>query len=557
MAGGGGAGSYRNFELDLGQATSAKCSVTVRNSPAGQAEVMVSFQPEALIHPFSNVRDPSSQADESMVVPPSAETFGRALFEQVFTGKVLSRWLVSRGPRDHLLRLRLRLGTAALAALPWELLYDAEKERHLCLDRRVALVRYPDAAEPNKPLQVRAPVKVLAMVASPKDLPGLDIDAERKALEDAIRRNGSDAIHLEWTRDGTVDGLQEKLFDTRTRWNMFHFIGHGDYDIDRDEGLIALVDSDGMTKEVPAPKLATMLLGLPSLRIVVLNACKGAQTGRNLYSNTATTLIRSGVPAVVAMQSAISNRSAIRFSQTFYGAIAAGQPIERATSEARLALHFGGDAIDWAIPVLYMKSDDGQIFSVSRQSRIQKPPPQNPLTTEAQGEVLDESRLVSRQITLKSVIRDMAEDCREQLRLGPDQVRASAFLQRSDGFLHMVPWLAYNIPTASVLRVKIKPRQGVVGQCFAVGRPLLARFRDIGDQREIGASEVWRVDRDLKWIIAIPIPYTKPALVISFDGIMADSPPPSEENLAATLAALTPWIGIAREQVESLVSVAI
>jgi Tol biopolymer transport system component len=60
------------------------------------------------------------------------------------------------------------------------------------------------------------------------------------------------------------------------------------------------------------------------------------------------------------------------FSREFYGALAAGLPVDAAVCEARKAIFTQVNAVEWATPVLYMRSRDGRIFDVQTQD---EPPP--------------------------------------------------------------------------------------------------------------------------------------------------------------------------------------
>jgi len=76
------------------------------------------------------------------------------------------------------------------------------------------------------------------------------------------------------------------------------------------------------------------------------------------------------MPAVVAMQLAVWDRSAVAFSRDFYGALAGGWPVDAATQEGRRGImaELGEDwnkRIDWAIPTLYMRAPDGVICGIA------------------------------------------------------------------------------------------------------------------------------------------------------------------------------------------------
>ncbi len=102
------------------------------------------------------------------------------------------------------------------------------------------------------------------------------------------------------------------------------------------------------------------------LRLAFLNSCEGARGSEgDAFSSTAATLVRRGVPAVVAMQYEITDEAAIEFSRDFYEAISDGLPVDAAVAEARTAVSTKS-ALEWGTPVLYMRSPDGGIFDMRR-----------------------------------------------------------------------------------------------------------------------------------------------------------------------------------------------
>jgi CHAT domain len=69
--------------------------------------------------------------------------------------------------------------------------------------------------------------------------------------------------------------------------------------------------------------LAELLDDHYPLRLVFLNSCEGAKGSESdAFSSTAATLVRRGIPAVVAMQYEITDKAAIEFSRDFYEAVA-------------------------------------------------------------------------------------------------------------------------------------------------------------------------------------------------------------------------------------------
>ena len=73
--------------------------------------------------------------------------------------------------------------------------------------------------------------------------------------------------------DGTLAALPRAL---RLReYHVLHFIGHGGYDEEAQDGALALEDADGKTRLVTGRDLS-MMIRHRSLRLVVLNACEGS-----------------------------------------------------------------------------------------------------------------------------------------------------------------------------------------------------------------------------------------------------------------------------------------
>jgi formylglycine-generating enzyme required for sulfatase activity len=121
-----------------------------------------------------------------------------------------------------------------------------------------------------------------------------------------------------------------------------------------------------------------------NIRAVLLNACDGGQSGDDIFSSTAATLIRRGVPAVVAMQYEITDQAAIEFARTFYEAIADGLALENAVSESRKAISFAvNNSLEWGTPVIFTHAPDGVLFELSATppASPQKRPSSTPVVT--------------------------------------------------------------------------------------------------------------------------------------------------------------------------------
>ena len=292
---------------------------------------------------------------------------GRRLFQALFRGPVYGTYRASLGAaqqRDKQLRVVLRLTAPELATLPWEMLFDPETETYLC--RREPLVRHVDAPYTADPLEVRPPLRILGLVASPRGLQALDVDAEKDHLAEALATPAAEGlIEVVWVPEATWHGVQDRLL--AGKWHVLHFVGHGDFDTRNDEGVLALVGRDGRADMVEASRLADLLgEAQPRPRLVVLNSCSSGQAGANdLFSGTAAALVRSGISAVAAMQFTVSDTAAIAFARGFYTAIAHGRSVDEAARSGRISILGAPGSLEWVTPVLYVRGQATQLFTLA------------------------------------------------------------------------------------------------------------------------------------------------------------------------------------------------
>ena len=376
---------YLDFELEIRGGGPRKYPVAVR-SPAGEAQGEMRF-------PFDEweLKDRLQSLEIALlrsggtrrrIASPEEHTvqdFGRGLFESLLVGDVRTRYEMSLSEARRQgkgLRLKMRIQPSELAVLPWEFLYDAERDRYPSLSSNTPLVRYLDLPQPVEPLRVSPPLRVLGMVTSPLGLDPLDVEHEKRLVEEATRglRERS-LLELAWLEGQTWRHLQRAM--RRGPWHIFHFVGHGGFDAATEEGAIALSNDAGHMHLLRAAGLAELLDDHYPLRLVFLNSCEGARGSESdAFSSTAATLVRRGMPAVVAMQYEITDRVAIEFSRDFYEALADSLPVDAAVTEARAAVSMDS-MLEWGTPVLYMHSPDGRVFDILAASPRAHPTPES------------------------------------------------------------------------------------------------------------------------------------------------------------------------------------
>ncbi|HYX23380.1 MAG TPA: CHAT domain-containing protein, partial [Thermoanaerobaculia bacterium] len=398
--------TYLDFDLAIERTTDGYCA-RVLQSPAGQAattfkQPLSDLEIDNFFLRLGRSRGSARRVESSEMI--AAKGVGTALFGAVFGGEVRGCWRASDEEATRSgagLRLRLHLGDVPeLAGLPWEFLYNPTLNRFLALSTETPIVRYLDLPERVRPLTVKPPLRILAIVASPTDLPQLDVEREYENLKRALGAlTEVGRVALERLSEPTLAGLQRRL--RQGEYNVFHFIGHGGFDRQGEDGFLCFESEDRRARQVGSQFLGTLLHDHRSFRLAVLNACEGCRGAAcDPFSGTAQGLVQQGVPAVIAMQAEISDQAAITFSEELYSAVAAGYPVDAALAEARKAIFSQVNELEWGTPVLYMRASDGRIFDVqeiSEEERRQvpqvpkveaqpvhpKPPPQPPPPTAA------------------------------------------------------------------------------------------------------------------------------------------------------------------------------
>ena len=367
----------RILELDVSRGREPDDFVVqIVNSPAGETSATFTLDSDRLLNQRQTLQSAVllSSLNRRGAIATGHEAVVRATGQELFeallgTKPIASIYAASRALADSTqeeLRIVLRTGSPQLAALPWEAMYDAAVDSYVC--RRQPLVRHVPVATAPAPLSVRGPLRILGVVSSPRGLAVLDVDQEKanltSALAGPIRRG---LVDLTWAPDATWSTLQDLLLSDE--WHAVHFIGHGDFDFEREEGILALVAKDGRANRVDGSKFVDLLRqARPMPRLVVLNSCSSAtSSATDLFSGTAAALVRGGVSAVAAMQFQITDDAAIEFCRGFYSAIAHGRGVDEAVRSGRVAiLGSSSETLEWVTPVLYLRGMESRLFAVER-----------------------------------------------------------------------------------------------------------------------------------------------------------------------------------------------
>jgi hypothetical protein len=172
-------------------------------------------------------------------------------------------------------------------------------------------------------------VRILFLAANPLAATRLALDEEAREIEHklhaAVQHSAFEFI-TKWAVQ--PDDLQAL---NQYRPHVVHFSGHGS-----EHAELVLAGADGNVRRVSQQATVDLFRTLrDNIRVVVLNAC---------YSQMQAEGIAKHIDCVVGMRRAIGDRAAIRFSASFYRALAFGRSVQNAFEQGLVSLGLEGIA---------------------------------------------------------------------------------------------------------------------------------------------------------------------------------------------------------------------
>ena len=311
------------------------------------------------------------------------EEIGALLYSRLFHGDVRELWLRARADLENGetgVCIRLMVEPPAVAALPWEAMFDPDRASALAGSLHTPFVRVETLLRhigQMRPLAATLPLRLL--IATPEDpTQQIDGEAETQRLIQALGPLQGSVLEITTLRDRfSVVDLRQAMAHIRP--DIVHLVTHGQ------PGGVVLWRHDEPVL-TPTTALRTAFEGADSVKLIVLNACSTAQGSLNRsLASVGAQLLQSGAPAVIAMQFDIEEEVAADFAQYFYQELFGGQcpgVVHRAVSFARSNLYaLNPDSIGYTTPILWLNAADGAIFDGAQILSHPASPPEKPDAT--------------------------------------------------------------------------------------------------------------------------------------------------------------------------------
>ncbi|MGE8393683.1 MAG: CHAT domain-containing protein [Pseudomonas sp.] len=343
--------------------------------------------------------NPSSDTENELVAPVritfdmaqlrdavlDAERYGTLLTHLLFSGAgspLREAYVHARiaAARQHGLRVRLNIQSSApeLHALRWETLQDPDDNSRLLVQENVWFSRFLSARDFRwQPRADSGEISTLVVVANPDDLntrwnlAAIDSAAELARVTNAVKlgeARASTSIQIR-TLDkpasvfNIATALKHKYAD------VLYIICHGAITSDGKPRLL-LEKEDKTSHFIEGKELVERIRDMDERpRLIILASCASAgDEHAGALTAIGPSLAAAGVPAVIAMQGAITQRTSAMFISTLFEELACHGQIDRAVAAARSQVR--GES-DWWMPVLFMRLRSGRLWPAFAQPDAQ------------------------------------------------------------------------------------------------------------------------------------------------------------------------------------------
>ena len=288
--------------------------------------------------------------------------FGRQLFDTLLQGDVRRLYDEARTRQKGRLDIILTSMIPWIAEKPWEFAYDYGRKSYLATEETHFIRNVLTNVPADQISHADGPLRILVASAQPIGFGRLSIEQEVAVIQRGFAPLvEAKLVEIETLARATPSSIHGRL--STGNYQVVHFIGHGVYDEERQEGSLIFVNENGGEYPLGERSVREIFRGR-GLSLVFLNSCESGRGGRaDFNKGVAQSLVAGGLPALVANQYSVLDSSATSFAQHFYWSLAQGLSLGQAARESRIAVNYllHGEPIDWAVPVLYARDPNATL----------------------------------------------------------------------------------------------------------------------------------------------------------------------------------------------------
>ena len=263
------------------------------------------------------------------------------------------------------------------------------------------------------------PLKILVAVGAPDETKTqsavLDPERELQTILDAVEQaRGSGDVYVRILEVGSLGEIRKEL--RRQPYHAFYLSGHGG------AGLIELETEDGEPDPVTAKQIADAVQDsahpAPLIHLAACHSGLGGTDGETETAGFAQQLLERGVPLVLAMQTAVSDRYATDLAGRFYAELAsttpyAGVALARARGDLereRRAAAARGESVlpaEYATPSLFCAGEERPLLDLAAELSQPQEFKRSPVTGAVP--MLRVGDLIGRREELREVMRVLTD----------------------------------------------------------------------------------------------------------------------------------------------------
>lgn len=304
------------------------------------------------------------------------QEWGKELFKVVFPRSSKAWDFFQEATREGLDKCELCISSddPSVLNLPWELIYDTDYQflspalagMYRSLNSYAVRAEITDLPENE--------LNILLVIARPYGEKDISLKTIAQPILESLRPIQK-KVYLKVLRPPSFEQFERELNENKGFYHIVHFDGHGSFDPNSQglqhslggdgQGVLIFENLNGTPQIITASQIAQSLVNC-RVPIFMLNACKSAQEGEEIFSSVATRLIGLGAKGVVAMAYSVYAEAAKYFIGRVYEQLVMGSNLSEAVASGRRELINKRQRPspkgylplqDWMIPVLYQQEN--------------------------------------------------------------------------------------------------------------------------------------------------------------------------------------------------------